>query len=144
MIVWRIANKRFAGLEGSGGLLYSGRWHSKGRPIVYLAESSALAILEVRVHMGLDSRFLGQYVLMKIHIPEDVAVAPIDKLPANENESQKLGNRWLQEAATALCRVQSILAPECNNYLLNPLHPEAGKVQVIDKAPFDFDSRLFK
>jgi RES domain-containing protein len=39
-------------LEGQGGLIVAGRWHSQGRRIVYCASSEALAVLELRVHLG--------------------------------------------------------------------------------------------
>ena len=53
MKVWRLCRQPFAAtaLEGIGGLHASGRWHRRGRPIVYAASSAALAALEVLVHV---------------------------------------------------------------------------------------------
>ena len=51
MFLWRISNYRT--LDGRGGLETSARWHSQGRPIVYLAESVSGALLEVLVHFEL-------------------------------------------------------------------------------------------
>jgi hypothetical protein len=48
MVLWRISN--FAGLKGIGGLRALGRWHFAGRPVVYLAEHPAGALLETLVH----------------------------------------------------------------------------------------------
>ncbi|MGH7819352.1 MAG: RES family NAD+ phosphorylase, partial [Candidatus Binatia bacterium] len=45
MTLWRISNH--SELKGIGGLRASGRWHTAGRPIVYLAEHPALCLLEV-------------------------------------------------------------------------------------------------
>ena len=47
-IVWRIATARRArtAFSGDGARLYGGRWNPKGMPLVYCAESRALAMLE--------------------------------------------------------------------------------------------------
>ena len=47
MRLWRISN--YADLAGTGGLVDNARWHSKGRRIVYLADSPASALLELLV-----------------------------------------------------------------------------------------------
>ena len=52
MFLWRISNHRT--LDGRGGLETSARWHTLGRPVVYLAESVASALLEVLVHLELS------------------------------------------------------------------------------------------
>ncbi len=44
MVVWPISNH--LALDGSGGLRASGRWHSRGRRIVYCALNPATALLE--------------------------------------------------------------------------------------------------
>jgi RES domain-containing protein len=51
--LWRISN--YSDLGGMGGLRNSGRWHNRGLPVVYLAESAALAMLEVLVHFSADA-----------------------------------------------------------------------------------------
>ena len=49
MRVWRIARERYDPLSGEGARLYGGRWNSPGRPVVYAAGHSALAVLEALV-----------------------------------------------------------------------------------------------
>jgi hypothetical protein len=51
MILWRLTRRAHADLRGRGGELADGRWHTRGRPIVYGASTAALAALEVRVHL---------------------------------------------------------------------------------------------
>ena len=43
MRIWRLCRRPFADLSGDGARLYGGRWNSPGRPMVYAAESAALA-----------------------------------------------------------------------------------------------------
>ncbi len=142
--LWRISNKRFADLSGKGGLFCSGRWHSLGRPIVYFAEHPALAMLEVRVNMDLKATFLTDYVMMKVALPSDIRIDKIDNIPKNEGECQKLGDDWLIQNNSAICKVQSILVPQSYNYLFNPLHKQASKLNILDIFPVDFDKRLFE
>ena len=144
MRLWRVAHEQFADLSGIGGLHRPGRWHSIGRPIVYAAEHSALAMLEVRVHLDFSSQFLSKFVMMKIQVQDDVAADAIDAELGNEALSRQLGDAWLADGKTCLCRVQSALAPDAFNYLINPLHPDIGKVSIEAKAPLTFDARLFR
>lgn len=56
MLLHRICAARFAGtaaeaFRGEGGLSGSGRWHRRGRPIVYTATHRSLAMLEILVHL---------------------------------------------------------------------------------------------
>jgi RES domain-containing protein len=44
MELWRISI--YADLSGAGGLMASGRWHSQGKRIVYLADHPSSALLE--------------------------------------------------------------------------------------------------
>ena len=144
MKLWRVAHEQFADLSGTGGLHRPGRWHSVGRPIVYAAEHSALAMLEVRVHMDLAASYLSKFVMMKIDVQDDVQVDSIDAEPGDEGATRALGDAWLVAAPTCVCRVRSALAPDAFNYLINPLHLEIGRVNLEAVAPLVFDARLFR
>ncbi len=142
MIVWRIANANHAALDGLGGLYVPGRWHNSGRPIIYAADSSALSMLEVRVHLDLIVAQLPRFVMLKIEVPNGVSVQTSDSDPQNETLARSVGDLWLAGRTTALMQVQSALAPEGSNYLINPLHPDAGQIAIIAQAQFAFDARL--
>jgi RES domain-containing protein len=141
MELWRISN--YADLSGIGGLRAAGRWHSQGRRIVYLADHSSSALLEMLVHMDRDL-VPATYQLLRIVVPADIAVATIDEeLPPDWRSqtltSREIGDRWLDRSASALLRVPSAISAKGNNYLLNPEHPDAARIAVseIIKAPFD-------
>ncbi len=133
--LWRITHKDFVDLSGAGGLHASGRWHIQGRPIVYLAEHPALAMLEVRVNMDLGEYFLKKYMMMKIEIADNIKIAIFDDNPFDEITCQKLGDAWLEKQETALCKVRSVAAPQSYNFLLNPIHKDASKIKIIDILP---------
>jgi RES domain-containing protein len=141
MELWRISN--YADLSGIGGLRAAGRWHSQGRRIVYLADHSSSALLEMLVHMDRDL-MPATYQLLRIVVPADMAVETIDAELSQDWRSQTLtsreiGDRWLDRSASALLQVPSAISAKGNNYLLNPEHPDAAKIAVAEiiKAPFD-------
>ena len=76
MNLWRISNH--VTLSGEGGMRASARWHSRGRPIVYLAESPAGAMLETLVHLqGRRDRLPRTYTLLAIVAPDIVSIERI-------------------------------------------------------------------
>ncbi|MGA2492197.1 MAG: RES family NAD+ phosphorylase [Roseiarcus sp.] len=140
MRVWRVCRRPFADLSGEGARVYGGRWNSPGRPMVYAAESAALAVLEVRVHLDLDWRVLpDDYVLMAIDagdlVAETLAETPVDPRAA--------GDAWLASGRLALLRAPSSIVPESANVLVNPAHRDAARLAVASIRPFAFDARLW-
>lgn len=156
-IGWRICRAAHAEqpLDGVGGLYVSGRWHHRGRRIVYASDSAALAALEVLVHVdpatappdlvltsfrvtgvGLDAAAHGwsrEFL--------DAEVPGWRDVPAPA-ELRDLGSTWLQQGSS-LCRVvPSALVPDGDNLLINPEHPDAARLEVIGQQPFQFDARL--
>jgi RES domain-containing protein len=142
--LWRVAYEQYADLSGVGGLHRPGRWHSVGRPIVYAAEHSALAMLEVRVHMDLSSAFLSKFVMMRLNVRDGLRIEVIDAEPGDETITRALGDEWLAAARSCVCRVRSALAPDAYNCLINPLHPDIGQIGIEATVPLEFDARLFE
>ena len=149
MRLWRISN--YADLTGVGGLKSSGRWHSRGKEIVYLAESPASALLERMVHLEIDSDDIpDSYQLLAIDIPDNLAFETIDvnSLPAdwrdNDAATQKFGDDWLQAGRTPLLRVPSAITPHTFNWLLNPRQADAAAAKIVDVISAPFDQRLFR
>jgi RES domain-containing protein len=150
--LWRIS--RYADLAGEGGRKGSGRWHTRGKPIVYLAETPAGAMLETIVHlMDLDREEHGNlpstYDLIKVEAPDGISAKPLNALAAvgwqdRIEVSQKIGDAWLALMETALARVPSAIMPYTWNYLLNPGHPDAKQVAIAEVIKERFDNRLFR
>lgn len=148
MVLWRISNH--ADLLGLGGLYASARWHTRGRPIVYLAESSTAALLETLVHLEVDANHRpDSYQLLKVQADDAIRVERIEleDLPSdwksNQDVTQSFGDKWLHRAETALLRVPSAIAPETWNWLLNPRHKDASHVRIMTADAHRYDWRLF-
>ena len=151
--VWRICRQPFAttALDGIGGLYVGGRWHRRGRPIVYTASSAALAALEVLVHVD-PLEAPEDLRLLTLELPDDLLIERIETaaLPVRwlavpaPDELALLGAEWLASRRTAALSVPSAVIPIERNLLLNPLHPAIAQVRITDDQPFSFDPRLLR
>ncbi|MCB8879446.1 RES family NAD+ phosphorylase [Acidisoma cellulosilytica] len=140
MIGWRLCREAYADLSGQGAALYGGRWNSPGHPLVYLAETAALTVLEVRVHLDLPPELLPEdFCLVSV----DLGDLPVEKLAQNPVDPQAFGELWLRQGRSPLLRVPSAIVPESHNLLLNPRHPKASAAQIASRRPFRFDARLW-
>lgn len=145
---WRISN--YANLSGEGGRIASARWHTEGRPIVYLAENPAGALLERIVHLSDRDRKLPRtYDLLEIAAPDNLDLSNLD--PTSHAQwkvkveiTRALGDTWLAGRETPLARVPSVIVSYTWNVLLNPEHPDAGQVKVVSVIRERFDIRLFR
>jgi RES domain-containing protein len=126
----------------------SGRWHTKGHPIVWDASSAALAALEVLVHVDPlaappDLRLLAMEipdalsteVLEPTNLPEDLATTPT---PAS---LQILGSAWFRRGRSAALVVPSAVIPVERNILGNPKHLQAQRVLITYNESLSFDTR---
>lgn len=146
MFLWRISNH--STLDGRGGLLASARWHTVGRPIVYLAETPAGSLVEALVHLELTRATLPKlYRLLKAEAPSDLYTLTIGGAELSGDWihdpvlTRTIGDEWLARRGTALLRVPSAIVPETYNMLLNPEHPDADRVQVLWYEQYPWDSR---
>jgi RES domain-containing protein len=145
---WRISSH--ADLSGKGGRMSSARWHTQGRPIVYLSDSPSSAMLERIVHLqDGNGKLPPTYDLLRIEAPEVLAIR--DLMPLAETgwkekieASRGLGDAWLVSPESALARVPSAIVPYTWNYLFNPAHPGAGHVAIAEVLRERFDNRLFR
>jgi RES domain-containing protein len=141
MLAWRLCRAPFADLSGNGARLYGGRWNSPGRPLVYMASTAALAVLEVRVHLDLPFDLLPEdYVLLTIDLDE-LQVKRVVDMPA---DPRLFGDAWLRERRTPVLQTPSAIVPESPNLLLNSDHPSSGLARVVDRRSFAFDPRLWR
>ncbi|MEX0708326.1 MAG: RES family NAD+ phosphorylase [Woeseia sp.] len=151
MHIYRLCKKEYSKnlLQGEGGRLADGRWHTAGQRIVYCASSEALAVLELRVHLG---RYIPHfdYLMHTIDVPNKC----IESLPANTLAkgwnavphtavSQGIGNEWLESGRRLALRVPSVHSQSDTNILLNPAHPDIRRVRILARNHYQFDHRLF-
>lgn len=149
MVLWRVSNHQ--SLAGDGALRAPGRWHNRGRRIVYCAQTPAAALLETLVHFEIEVRDLpARYRLLKVEGPEDAAVEHVRsaQLPtdwvARSEVTRAIGDEWLAKARSALLLVPSAVVPETLNVLLNPAHPDADRIVIAKASDHVIDPRLLE
>jgi RES domain-containing protein len=148
VILWRVSN--YPALVGVGGPHVSGRWHTKGHPVVYCTLNPATALLEILVHLEIDAEDRPErFQVLRIEGPDTLSIREIERnaLPSNWIEdiafTQNLGDGWLSETSSLLLKVPSVLVPETWNVLVNPQHTEANLLKATMTYEHPFDARLF-
>ena len=152
MRLWRISN--YNDLSGWGGLKANGRWHEKGRHVVYTSDHPSSALLEVMVHLEIDFEDLpGTYQLLEVDVPDDVAIesvtiATLERVSQDWKDDPKITRGlllpWFEGVRTAVVAVPSAIMPFARNYLINPKHVDAARITVVHAARYPHDQRLFR
>jgi hypothetical protein len=110
------------------------------------------ALLEILVHLEIEEGHLPRfYKLLEIQVPDDVRIEKLEdwaKLPKGWPKKQAVtrafGDEWLDRNSAALLQIPSALVPRTNNFLLNPLHPDAPKIQIASVSRQGLDRRLLQ
>ncbi|MDO3376533.1 RES family NAD+ phosphorylase [Geoalkalibacter halelectricus] len=147
MQAFRITRAQYASdLSGEGAALFGGRWNPRGLPLLYCANSTALAALEVFVHID-PALGLPKLSRVVVEVPDEWVEDTAPIFFADERQSQRHGAAWLQAGAGLCFKALSATLPACAtdsfNLLVNPSHPEFSQVKLLDISPFEFDPRLF-
>jgi len=145
-------------LSGAGAAKTGGRWNAIGFPIVYCARSRALAHLETLAHLkpALAPGFPPpkNLCLIEISVPNTVwakrhVAQKEPKFPGSWNVhpsgkgSVAYGTAWLVTRTSTLLVVPSVVVPEEENVLINPLHSDAKTITAINTGQWQYDHRLF-
>lgn len=151
MIVWRLARAVYPALDGEGARRHGGRWNAPGTPVAYTSEHLSLAVLEALVHTDPDL-LPDDLTAYRVEVPDDLAAPALAAYDAGTLRgdwrdpavSVRLGEAWaaLDGPGGAVLVVPSLVVPQERNVLVNPRHPDAGRVRVASSEPFAFDSRL--
>jgi RES domain-containing protein len=140
MRVMRLAKRVHSDLTSGGAVLTGGRWNSKGKHVVYTSSCGALAVVEYLAHV--KTTLPKGLMLMTIEIPDTLAIERVKAIPADPMAFVHVGDDWLDSTSTPVLEVPSVLVPRQLNYLINPQHPLAGAIRLVESNPFAFDSRL--
>lgn len=152
MHVWRLIKTRYAAsaFDGEGARLNGARWNSRGTRAAYASSNSALAVLEVLVHMTGGGSVPG-YSLIAARL-DDALIEDLagSDLPRGWNHwpvppaVQAVGDAWIRSRRSLALRVPSALVTAGYSIVINPEHPEFGRLRIDAIEPFKFDSRLLR
>ena len=150
MYVYRIANKKYKDttLSGIGAEKVGGRWNEVGTRAVYCSENIALALLEYYVHSDNIALLPKSILLAKIFIPDHFELLTLAPLPLDWNvypytpASTKPFSILAKNNGFLGLKVPSTVIPLENNYVLNPLFKDFGKVEIVEFIEMEIDIRL--
>jgi RES domain-containing protein len=146
--LWRLYRTAHGpGLDGIGGLFADGRWHSLGERVVYFGGSAAIVVLERLAHTDPDllpndlqlASFEFSDPVPRTQVEEFAALPP--NWQRNENATRAIGASW-RCGSSCLLEVPSAILPEERNFMLNPDHPDARRLKLVQHRRFTFDPRL--
>ena len=149
---WRIVRARRAAtaFTGEGARLFGGRWSSPGVRVVYVSEHQSTAALETLVH-ALPAAIEQKYTAFQLGWTDELTEQlPARKLPADwraspaSSATMQIGDAWAREQRSAVLAVPSAITPADTNFLLNPEHPDFGRIRIGPPIDFDFDPRLLR
>ena len=144
---YRILKRKFvaSAFSGEGARKYGGRWNSAGVPVVYTSGAISLAMLEWRTN--LTQWPAPPSVIIEIEFDASLVWSPA-KLPVNwqrwpsPKTNAAVGDNWVNSGRSAVLKLPSAVVPREFNYLLNPTHPDFGKISLGKSQVFKADPRL--
>lgn len=147
---YRIVQAEWArnAMNGEGAWLHGGRWNPPGLHAVYLAESRALAALEIIVHAPREVISLD-WRIIEVEVPDELiqAVSRAD-LPAvwqalpSSLTARNFGAKWLRARKALAIRLPSVVMPEEHTLMLNPRHEDVVKLRLSKPKEFRLDPRF--
>ena len=136
MRLWRLTRTGQTALDGAGTLKHGGRYSPPGVPVVNFASEAGLAVLvALRYLPGSPADAPDDYVLGWTEID---AIPERVRDDGGDDAIRHRVARWLQERRSLLAAVRSQVLPEADVVLMNPLHPDAGRVPPLAVRPFSF------
>ena len=152
MQLFRLSKKKYAtAFNGKGAAKSNNRWNSKGTEIIYTAESRALAMAEVAVHVTIAT-LPKDFVMLTIDVPDEIKIKKIDFKDLDKNwnamlpnsKTKKIGDLFIDDLEFCLLKVPSAVVKGDFNYLINPHHKDFKMLKIIDVSDFPFDKRMFE
>ena len=150
---WRIVTAKHAerAFDGEGARLAGGRWNRIGIPMIYTADSLALAVLEITVHLSQEDLLQKNYYRIWVQFESSLVTSldpadipdDWDSLPPPES-TQQIGSQWALSQKSVILKVPSTVVGEEFNYLINPVHPDFKKFSIGTPEKVVFDPRIKK
>ncbi|HLM68026.1 MAG TPA: RES domain-containing protein [Longimicrobium sp.] len=151
IVAYRVCKTRYPVFDGTVAEIAGGRWNSRGRPVIYCADSFAGALLEILVHANAPVALPGPHHCARAFIDDAIPLESLaeDNLPGWADEDAQLsrayGDQWLKEQRSVLLSVPAATArPYGRNLLLNPAHPDFARLVLEPPVAVSWDARLFR
>ena len=129
--------------------MYPGRWNKLGVPVLYTGSSEAIAALEFIINASM--KLMEDVEILEIEIPDDsITEIAINELPENWRDYPappilaEISSKWVSEGKTLALSVPSAILPKTRNIIINPYHPLASQIKILNTNTFDVLQRFKK
>jgi RES domain-containing protein len=139
-------------LDGTGARLRGGRWNAKGTPMVYLATTPELCLLEYMVHLeGSPLYDVPPLIVCEISIPDNSILFleqtqlphHWDAIQAKPSLAQFMAEQFAQHSILCIGLPSAIMPRSpSRNIVLNPIHPDRARCRVEQISLLTIDPRL--
>lgn len=140
------ANNKYPIFDGTGSIMYPGRWNTSRCRVIYAAEHYSTALLEKLVHSN-TGKIPNNQQWIEITIPAGTTYEMVTTYSLagwkDSNITKEFGDKWLEEKRSCILFVPSIVAPLDNNILINEFHPQFYTIEISLNRPVIWDKRLF-
>ena len=151
MLLYRISSPKYIeDLSGTGSKQYGARWNDKGFAMVCFAQSRAMAVMEVLIHLRPED-IDKDFILAEFDVSDNsVLKIDVNDLPKNWKEEseiellKEIGNKFIRDNKFLLLKVPSVIIEEDYNFIFNPNHAQSSEIKLVDKRVFKFDVRFKK
>ena len=155
MKLYRVTTVKYSeNYSGQGASFLDGaRWNDRGLPVIYFALSPSIAMLEMANYIPTPRLLPKGSVLGVYDLPDDVAIEKVSisglasdwadfPYPAS---TQKLGSDFLRSRRALGLEVPSsaVTGGLENIVVVNPLHPDIDKIQLIETHSQIYNVRAF-
>lgn len=149
--LWRIGDPQGAYpiWSGKGSAQYPGRWNRAGQEVIYTSDHLALAMLEKLAHNPLRQLPPNQHYI-RITLPAGSSYERITPHnlrgwdAADQAVAQAFGADWFDQRRSLAMFVPSVLVPEAENVLINPLANGFSQIEVGPETRLAWDGRLIR
>ncbi|MCD5994120.1 RES family NAD+ phosphorylase [Pseudomonas sp. CDFA 602] len=149
MEVWRLARTAVAtDLTGRCAALSGARWNHRTHPALYFGLTPELCALETLMHSSEAPRLALKLVCVRLpddptlyHETTEAQLPPgWDARPA-DIVSMDFGTRWLKNRQHLGLIVPSPVMLQARLIVLNPVHPAAGRIEILTVSDFPHGQR---
>lgn len=139
---------RFAIYSAEGSRISPGRWNTATSPMIYLSQNYSTAMLEKLVYANGIMPSSAHFISVTIPVGVSCETFSVAHYPGWADQDKVVarayGQTWYDERRSAILIVPSVVARHEKNFLLNPTHPDFGKITPNPIAePVWWDTRLF-
>lgn len=138
----------YAIFDPTGSRLFPGRWNTPASPMIYASADYSTSMLEKLVHGSGRLPPNQHYVEILLSAGLSYEVLSQPAVPGWDhpdcNASRTFGETWHRSRRSLLLFVPSVVARVSTNILINPDHPDFGRITVGLHQPCWWDNRLFE